>query len=132
MIRVRREVLDAMIRHALAESPIECCGLLIGSAGIIGESVPARNELRSPTRFRIDPADHFAAIRLARSTGRSVLGAYHSHPRGPSRPSGTDAAEVNDPTLVHVIVSLATNPPSAAAFAWIDGNFVSIDLVPEP
>jgi hypothetical protein len=42
----------------------------------------------------------------------------------------TDAGEMNDPTLAHVIVSLATEPPSVRAFEWRNGNFMPIDLVP--
>ena len=129
-LRVRRSALEELIAHARAEAPNECCGLLLGAAGAIDQAIPARNVRRSPTRFQIDPADHFAALRLARSTGRLVVGAYHSHPNGPSRPSATDAAELNDAALIYVIVSLATEPPSTAAFRWADGNFVAIDLVP--
>jgi proteasome lid subunit RPN8/RPN11 len=131
-LRVRQGVLDEVIAHARADAPDECCGLLLGGADILDLSVPTRNVRRSPTRFEIDPADHFAAIRLARSTGRLVCGAYHSHPRGPAVPSPTDAAELSDSSLVHVIVSLETHPPSVRAFRWRNGNFVRIDLVPVP
>ena len=130
--QVRQDALDDLVAHARAEAPLECCGLLLATGGIIDEAVRTRNVRRSPTRFEIDPEDHFAVIRRARSTGRVVAGAYHSHPRGPRVPSATDAAELNDPSLVHVIVSLDADPPSIAAFQWTSGNFVAIDLVPVP
>lgn len=131
-LRIRRSALDDVIAHARAEVPNECCGLLLGDRESIDRVMRARNVRQSPTQYEVDPADHFAAIRLARATGQLVLGAYHSHPRGPLRPSSTDAAELNDPTLIHLIVSLATEPPAAAAFRWDAGNFASVDLVPVP
>jgi proteasome lid subunit RPN8/RPN11 len=131
-LRVRQHAIDQMVAHARAEAPNECCGLLLAADALVTDAVAARNLRRSPSRFQIDPADHFAAIRRARETSRDIVGAYHSHPRGPSVPSATDAEELNDPTLAHVIVSLATEPPSVRAFEWADGNFMAIDLVPVP
>lgn len=121
-----------MTAHARAEAPNECCGLLLGTEAEIDEAVRVRNALQSPTRFYLDPADHFEAIRRARRTGRLVRGSYHSHPNGPSRPSETDAEQLDDPDMLLVIVSLATPAPSIEAFRWTDGNFARIDLVPVP
>jgi proteasome lid subunit RPN8/RPN11 len=127
---IPRQAIDAMISHARADAPNECCGLLLGTGSIVHEVIAARNARRSPTRYEIHPADHFAAIRRARAIGQAVIGGYHSHPRGPSVPSETDAAEVNDPSLVHIIVSLERDPPVVSAFSWAGRNFVPIDLVP--
>ena len=123
---------DAIVDHARKTAPEECCGLLLATADLIDASFPAHNLLRSPTRFRVDPADHFEAIRLRATSGRAIVAAYHSHPRGPSTPSPIDTAEVNDRSLVYVIVSLAASEPTVGAFAWTGGNFVAIDLVPVP
>jgi proteasome lid subunit RPN8/RPN11 len=58
-------------------------------------------------RFLVDPADHFAAIRIARSMRLEVVGAYHSHPSGPPVPSATDLAEAHSGgEFLHVILSL--------------------------
>src|SRR4029453_13621411 len=102
-VRIRRPVIDAVIAHARRELPNECCGLLLGPSDQIDESYPALNLSASPTRFLIDPVDHFAAIRHARRSGRAVRGAYHSHPRGPSTPSATDAAELNASSPLQMI-----------------------------
>jgi len=115
-VRVPRAVLDAIVAHARAEAPLECCGLLIGSGERIVESYPVENTRRSPVAFEVDPAGHFAAIRKARNAGRAVIGAYHSHPRSPAAPSETDIREANDPEFVHVIVSLAIDPAEVRAF----------------
>ena len=107
-MRIRRAVLDAIVAHARADAPLECCGLLIGSAGLIDESFPVKNVLESRVAFEVDPAGHFAAIKQARASHRSVLGAYHSHPASDAIPSETDIREANDPQFLHVIVSLAS------------------------
>lgn len=129
-MNVRQQVLAAIVAHALDERPNECCGLLLGHADCVDEAVRARNERQSPTRFLIQAEDHLHALRRARSTGRRVVGAYHSHPRGPSAPSATDCAEMNDPSLVYVIVSLAQAEPDVLAYEWQDGGFRRIDLTP--
>jgi len=131
-VRIRRAVLDAIVEHARADAPLECCGLLLGCGDRIDDSWPARNLKRSPTAFLIDPADHFAAIRAARASGRTVLAAYHSHPAGPATPSPTDVREAHDPALVHVIVSLERGEPAVAAYLIGDEGVVAVPLAPEP
>lgn len=119
-----------MVEHALRESPREACGLLLGLEGRILSVHPARNELGDEARYRIDPRDHFAAIRAARARGLAVMGAFHSHPRSPAVPSPTDREQAW-PELVYVIVSLATDPQGKSVRAWQlrDGTFREVDLV---
>ncbi len=104
-----RAVRDAVLGHARRALPCECCGLLIGAAvgadTRITRAWPARNLRRSRTRYLIDPADHFAALRAARRDGLGVVGAYHSHPASPPSPSATDDREADDAALVYLIAS---------------------------
>ena len=106
-----RSVRDAVLGHARRALPYECCGLLIGAADgadtLLTRAWPARNLRQSRTRYLIDPADHFAAIRAARGTGLSVVGAYHSHPASPPFPSATDVREADDAALLYLIASPA-------------------------
>lgn len=110
-VRMTRAVRDAVLDHARRALPDECCGLLIGTAlgdeTHVSRAWPARNLRSSPTRYLIDPADHFAAIRTARRNGLRVVGAYHSHPTSPPSPSETDAREADDGELVYLIASPA-------------------------
>ena len=131
-MRVRRAVIDAMITHARADAPLECCGLLLGREGLIDECRPAANLRSSPVAYQLDPRDHFAAIRAARQTGRAVIGAYHSHPGSPAVPSRTDVAEAYDPQLLYVILSLSGTSPDVRAYSIHGGNFSEVFLVPEP
>ena len=105
-VTVRAAVIADMLAHAREEAPRECCGLLIGGEGEIERSVRARNVDTRPARYLIDPEDHFAAIHAARSEGREVVGAYHSHPASAPVPSATDIAEANSGSeFLYVIVS---------------------------
>ncbi|HEX5475384.1 MAG TPA: M67 family metallopeptidase [Vicinamibacterales bacterium] len=130
VVRVPRDVRDAIVAHARASLPDECCGLCIGTRDRIVEAVPAANVRRSPTRYQIDPRDHVDALRRARVRHLRVCGAYHSHPGAPAQPSATDAAEMNDPSLLYVIVSLRDRP-DVQAFRWKDGAFAPVRLVIE-
>src|SRR5262245_46796890 len=100
-VRIDREALTAIVAHAKRDAPHECCGLLVGRSAAPGsyvmEAVPASNGAADPaTRYEISPVDYFAQIRRCRrindaqSESFSVVGAYHSHPRGGPEPSETD------------------------------------------
>ncbi len=130
-MRVRRAALDAMIDHARAELPNECCGLLVGGPEEIVRAEPARNLQSSPTRFLVDPEAHFAAMKRARAEGLVVVGAYHSHPQTAAWPSATDTTELAGPDEFHVIVSLSNAPgdPALRAFRFRGGNFESVEIV---
>ena len=131
-MKIRQDVLDRIVAHALEDLPNECCGLLIGNAEIVEDASRARNTRRSRTRFQVEPADHFAAIRRARAASLEIVGAYHSHPSGPSGPSDTDRARLTDPSMFHVIISLAHGTRTVRAFRLTDGNFSPLELVPVP
>jgi [CysO sulfur-carrier protein]-S-L-cysteine hydrolase len=131
-VKIRQHVLDRIVAHAVEDLPNECCGLLIGNAEMVEDAARARNMKRSRTRFQVEPADHFAAIRRARAAGLEVIGAYHSHPSGPSGPSETDRARLTDPAMFHVIISLAHRTRTFRAFRLIDGNFSPFELAPVP
>jgi proteasome lid subunit RPN8/RPN11 len=131
-VRIRQDAFDRLVAHAREEKPNECCGLLIGTADLVHDVMRARNVRRSATKFQVEPADHFAAIRRARAAGLEVVGAYHSHPNGPSGPSETDRVRLTDPTMVHVIVSLAHGTRTVRAFRFHDGTFSQLEFVPVP
>jgi [CysO sulfur-carrier protein]-S-L-cysteine hydrolase len=133
-VRIAEPVVAAIAAHAQREQPFECCGLLLGTSDRVSQAWPATNLDHSPARFLIDPRDHFAALKAARAAGLRVVGAYHSHPSGPSVPSRTDLEEANDPELLHIIVSPGPREsvPAIRAFRLDQGNFHEVTLVPEP
>jgi proteasome lid subunit RPN8/RPN11 len=120
---------SAIVTHARAASPEECCGLLLGHVDAIVEHLPVQN--RAPERRRrylIDPADHFAAIRRARQRGLDVVGAYHSHPLGPAAPSATDLEE-SFSDFLFLIVALHGMEPTLTAWERSGRNFDAVTLV---
>ena len=116
-----------MHRHAEADYPAECCGILVGRAeGDLKDVVevapipnlrldPARAEglvpLEDPgreserNRFLIDPREQLRVEKDARARGLTVIGYYHSHPDHPARPSGYDRDHAW-PWYSYVIVSV--------------------------
>jgi [CysO sulfur-carrier protein]-S-L-cysteine hydrolase len=114
--QISRTALEAVLAHARERCPSECCGILIGSGTRIDEAAPARNLAEGPSRYLIDPADHIAARRAARSRGLEVVGFYHSHPHSAAWPSPTDLDEATYPEAVHLIVSLADGGAEARLF----------------
>lgn len=116
-MKIAQRVIDDVLAHAREQAPQECCGLLIGDRLMIESSVRARNREASPTRYLIDPEDHFAAIHSARAAGKRVVGAYHSHPASPPEPSESDIAEASGGAdFLYLIVSLKV--PAAELFAY--------------
>jgi proteasome lid subunit RPN8/RPN11 len=114
-VRVRQ----AMVDHARRDHPLECCGLLVGRGRRVTAAVPMRNLEASRTRFRLDDREHIALRRSLRlvSPPLEVIGLYHSHPDGPSRPSPRDIAEAHYPGWVHVIIGGAPSTPRVRGFA---------------
>jgi len=122
LLRLPDAIRDELVAHAQREAPKECCGLLIGKGSVISASHPARNKAASPTRFTINPADHFVAIRKARAAGLDVVGAYHSHPASAALPSASDLAEASDGAPLMLIVSLLPPAPLVRAFILEPGG----------
>jgi proteasome lid subunit RPN8/RPN11 len=118
---------DALVAQALAEQPLECCGLLAGviedGVGRVVRAYPLVNELASPIEYRWEGKSTLAALRELTANNHEVLAAYHSHPTSAAIPSRKDLQQnwethefVGD--LVHLIVSLAESPPSVRAW-WL-------------
>jgi proteasome lid subunit RPN8/RPN11 len=127
-VTIYKGAFEAIVAHAREALPDECCGLLLGSVTRIEQAHRARNLDASPTRFLIDPQDHFAAIRAARAVRRQVVGVYHSHPSTPARPSATDLADASYAEYVYAIVSVRTEPAELRLFRLEGGKFVEEPL----
>jgi proteasome lid subunit RPN8/RPN11 len=129
-VHILAAVLEALTVHARREAPNECCGFLVGTPDRIDESVAVANVAASPTRFRIDPAEHIALNRRLRGSGRSIVGVYHSHPTGRAEPSPTDIAEAHYPEFVHLIVSLTDSHTTIRAYDIREGRATAVDIAP--
>ena len=119
-----------LLTHARNEAPLECCGLLIGTKEQVVRSARDQTLCQSPTRYRVDPVDHFEAIRTARNEGLEVVGAYHSHPVSLPQPSETDLSQANYPHFVYVIVSLVSKETEAIkGYRLRSGQATQVELL---
>src|SRR5262249_46231831 len=124
---VPRQLVDAMVAHALAERPNECCGVL---AGVTDEGIvravthyPLVNALASPTEYESHPRSMFHAVRDMRAASLDIVAVYHSHPTSPAVPSKKDLARNYSEDVVNFIVSLLTSPPTIRAWWLTDTQF---------
>ena len=98
---------EAIRAHGRETYPHECCGALIGDAGIVTATLalPNTTEEGPRRRFLVRPADYRDAERAAVEAGAELLGFYHSHPDHPARPSQYDLDHAW-PSFSYVIVSV--------------------------
>ena len=125
MITIVQPVLDDIQAHAGAETPRECCGILVGTGDRIVSHVRATNLEGGTTRFLLDPQDHIRALREARARGLDVVGFYHSHPRTRAYPSATDVAECGYADVLHLIVGTDEQGAPEARLFTIDGQTIA-------
>jgi proteasome lid subunit RPN8/RPN11 len=98
---------EAIRDHGRQAYPHECCGAMLGRAGLVVEACPLPNttEEGPRRRFLVRPQDYRAAERRATERGLELLGFYHSHPDHPARPSQYDLDHAW-PVFSYVIVSV--------------------------
>ncbi len=87
---------DELLAHARSVFPDECCGILIGSReGLrsIVDRVARATNIAAGDRarsFQIDWTTLFETVRRTRRENTDIVGFYHSHPDGTSKPSRRD------------------------------------------
>ena len=123
LLSIPRSVYEGMLWHALAERPLECCGLLAGviRADGVGEvrlRYPLLNAAASAVEFESEPRSHFSADRDIRRQELEVLAVYHSHPTSEPVPSRKDRERNNWPQAVTFIISLTTTTPTVRGW-WL-------------
>lgn len=112
------EVYDAISALALAEYPLEACGLLAGVPGsnTVSAFYPCRNIEQSARIYTVDPKDHLRAERSAEERGLEIVGVMHSHTHTEAYPSPTDVLAAPDPDWHYVIVTLKRERPEARSY----------------
>ncbi|MFB6072091.1 MAG: desampylase [Halobacterium sp.] len=128
MLVLSRAVYDDVLDHASADHPLEACGVLVGRRDGDERRVEAvrrvPNVADAPrVRYELDPEATMAVFDEADATNGEVLGFYHSHPAGPSRPSATDRERATWPGYVYVVASLAARPATLDAWLWTGEAF---------
>jgi proteasome lid subunit RPN8/RPN11 len=123
MLSIPNQLSETIIDHATRGRPAEVCGILGGQFGrdhSVVESVhEATNVAETPeTRYAIAPTDQLELMDRIEESGEEVVGFYHSHPSGPTRPSETDVSRATWENRSYVIVTL-DGEPSVNSWRWM-------------
>ena len=122
-MKILSSVYQALIDHAIAESPRECCGFLGGVDGLLCARLPAENVAADPEHYyEISPYDQYSIRRKMRNNGCDFVAVYHSHPHGKAEPSTTDLRFAF--ALARVIVT----PQEVRAFHALESKWRPIEL----
>jgi len=129
IIKIKGQIIDEILSHARADSPIEACGYLAGSKDLISCAYPLTNIDKSTEHFSFLPEEQFGVLRQARNEGLEIIGVYHSHPQTPARPSPEDIKLAFDQELIYIIVSLVAEVLQAVrAFRIIEGKVIEAEI----
>jgi [CysO sulfur-carrier protein]-S-L-cysteine hydrolase len=83
------------------------------------------NTQHSPTAYTIDPVEHYRAWKAAEARGWELIGAFHSHPSGPTTLSLTDLALANEPEWFYLVVTT----DSVRAFKVVGRRAEEVEIV---
>jgi [CysO sulfur-carrier protein]-S-L-cysteine hydrolase len=126
-------LLDALIEHAVADAPNECCGV-VAVAGrdpaVATEVYRARNTAASPLRFEVDPRELLRIIDEIELAGHELGAIYHSHTRTEPFPSQTDVNfAANWPGVEWIIVGVAEpDLPDLRSYLISDGEISEVKI----
>jgi proteasome lid subunit RPN8/RPN11 len=129
MIEIPSDVRGAMVTHALAEYPNECCGVLAGSLNGSPDApataerfFPMKNADASPVSYRLDPKEQLHVFNEMEDRGLDLVGIYHSHTHSEAYPSDTDKRLAFYPEAHYLLLSLQDRErPVLRGFTIQDG-----------
>jgi proteasome lid subunit RPN8/RPN11 len=129
MLRIRDEILQAVIAHARADHPDEACGVVAGPEGSDEpvRFIPMVNAARSPTFYEFDSRDLLALYRDMDDRGEEPVVIYHSHTATEAYPSRTDISYASEPHAHYLLVSTRDSgsnegPVEVRSFRIVDGQ----------
>ncbi len=130
-IVIASSVLEQIKQLALAETPLECCGFLVGELGsdVAREFHPCRNIAQSKIIYTVDPRDHLRIELDAEARGLAIIGVVHSHTHTEPYPSSTDVAQAPDPGWHYVIIGLKDTEPKTRSYRIIDSQISESQVV---
>jgi proteasome lid subunit RPN8/RPN11 len=113
MLKINKQLYEAVRQHGEETYPHECCGVLLGQADAgmrVVTSVARCGNTRDDSpqnRYNIDPRELIRIQREGRERGEDIVGFYHSHPDHPAQWSATDFAEAHGYGCSDVITRVA-------------------------
>ena len=131
VLRIRADLVEAIVAHARRDHPDEACGVLAGPEGSDRPErfVPMLNAARSPTFYEFDSGDLLRLHRDMDARGEVPVVIYHSHTATEAYPSRTDIGLAQEPDAHYVLVS--TREPEThelRSFRIVDGAVSEEDV----
>ena len=133
MLRLPKQYVDDMVKHAQEDDPDECCGIIAGRNSRPTKLYRMTNVEHSPYRYSMDPKELFKTYREIEDSGWEVMAIYHSHTHTEAYPSHTDVRlalwpntrEAMWPKACYILVSLEDKEkPDVRAFRILDGGSI--------
>ena len=130
-IVIPSSVLEQIKQLAFAETPLECCGFLVGELGsdVVREFHACRNIAQSKIIYTLDPRDHLRIELDAEARGLAIIGVVHSHTHTEPYPSATDVAQAPDPAWHYVIIGLKDAEPKTRSYRIVDSQISESQIV---
>jgi proteasome lid subunit RPN8/RPN11 len=126
VLRIRRDLVDAMVDHARRDHPDEACGVLAGPGGSERPErfIEMTNAARSVTYYEFDSKEDLQLQRELDSRDEERVVIYHSHTATEAYPSRTDVTRAwGYPDAHYVLIS--TRDPDVhelRSYRIIDGD----------
>lgn len=126
-----RSTYDEIVSRARHGRVREVCGVLGGQERhnefdtevLVTSVYPVDNVAANPRRrYELDPEGQLQAIEELEDDSETLVGFYHSHPRGPPVPSETDVDSATWPGVSYVIVALG-GEPFVGSWQWNGESF---------
>jgi proteasome lid subunit RPN8/RPN11 len=124
VLRIDREIHDAIVAHARRDHPDEACGVVAGPEGSdkAERFIPMLNAARSPTFYEFDSADLLALYKEMGANDEEPVVVYHSHTATEAYPSRTDISYASEPNAHYVLVSTRSEADTEfRSFRIVDG-----------
>jgi proteasome lid subunit RPN8/RPN11 len=131
-LRLTHEQIQAMVDHARNEQAHEACGIIAGGVGVATRIIPIQNTANNPQHhYQMNAKELLLALKNMDAAGEEMIGIYHSHPGSEAIPSLEDiqAAQVNTPNTVHVIIGLKYGKARLQAWHIHDGLVEKVELL---
>jgi proteasome lid subunit RPN8/RPN11 len=136
VLRIRRDLVDAMVAHARRDHPDEACGVIAGPEGSDRPErfIPMLNAARSPTFYEFDSADLLKLYREMDANDEVPVVIYHSHTATEAYPSRTDVSYASEPEAHYVLVSTRdADTDELRSYRIVDGEITEepVEVVAE-
>ena len=123
------EISKKILGYVMEKFPEEACGLVAGHDNKVIIEFLIANHLHSAVKYSMDPMELYLALEKIEANQIELVGIFHSHPQGPSRPSETDIKEFLYPCVATIICFPESDVWKMKAFLIENDWYTEIELV---